>query len=104
MLTVRFPDGTAIQYNEATTISKTAFGWRLYKKQDAAGKFEGWIADIPSTCIIEAVRPCSISNPVKEPKAMIAWVTEHLREMPASNLVHLKSSLNDFDSRKRRWK
>jgi hypothetical protein len=98
MITIRFPDGTAVSYAQAVKVTTTELGHQLLDTENR------WVALVTLNCSLEAVLPSSLSNPIKQPSAMIRWVMEHLREMPASSLAQLKSALNDFDSRKRIWK
>ncbi|HEX8500761.1 MAG TPA: hypothetical protein VF659_09230 [Pyrinomonadaceae bacterium] len=98
MLTVRFPDGFSVTYNQAT---KAQFGSAYHTLLNSKGE---WVAIVPSSCIIEAGSPCNFSNPNRQPSAMVSYVLAHLREMPLSSLRHLKRELQDFDSTKGRWK
>jgi hypothetical protein len=100
MLTVRFPDGTTVQYNEAFVCVYEERVMQLYKDREK----KVWIASVPYTCIVEYVRPCSVTNLIKDPRSMTQQVIDRLRELPASQLVTLKRELEMFDARKRLWK
>ena len=59
-LTVRYPSGATVTYNEATFLHRTELGWLLYTKEGGR-----WIASVQlaSGAVIEAVRPCSTTGP-----------------------------------------
>jgi hypothetical protein len=97
MLTVRFPDGTAVKYNTATKVTFQSHNQMLVNERDE------WVAVVPYGCIVEATAACSVSNPIKEPRAMLQQVIDHLREMPVSQLVTLKRELNDFNAQRKMW-
>ncbi len=107
MLTVRFPDGQALQYNRANTIDKTAFGWRLYERRDSEGKFHGWVADVPGSCMIEPRPACRVYNPLTQTGDMIGWLLDNMRGLSWSELgklAELKMALKDFNAQRRTWK
>jgi hypothetical protein len=58
MITVRFPSGFSIQYNDAAYAKGRSSGaFDLLVKE--GGK---WIATVPADCVIEAVAPCRMYN------------------------------------------
>ncbi len=59
MVTVRFPNGQAIQYNDGAYINRLSGYTDIYTKKD--GQF---LAQVPNTCIIEYVHPCRVYNPI----------------------------------------
>ena len=61
MITVRFPNGCAVQYNTANHAVRARWGYTdLYDRQDGT-----WIAQVPTaTCIIERVQACRVYNPL----------------------------------------
>jgi hypothetical protein len=63
MITVRFPNGCAVQYNTATTAQLDQFGINL---QEGTGRTATLIACVPiaSGCIIEWHQPCRVYNAV----------------------------------------
>lgn len=103
MITVRFPNGQAIQYNDASYCTRSVNGYSdLYTKKDGT-----WIAQVPNTALIESVRPCSITNPVARemtPESALALVTEHLRTLPGHKVRDLKVALRAFNARSRTWR
>jgi hypothetical protein len=56
MMTVRFPNGQAVQYNAAENISGTFL-------VDSKGH---WIARVPDDCIVEACPPCRVYDALQE--------------------------------------
>lgn len=63
MMTVRFPNGTSIQYNRAGFCKYQTNFFELYVKEGG-----GWIASIPyaSGGVIEAEQACRVYNPINE--------------------------------------
>ncbi len=56
MITVRFPTGFSVQYNNANYATRSHDGGYtdIYTKKDGA-----WVAQVPtSSCLIEVVSPC----------------------------------------------
>jgi hypothetical protein len=103
MLTVRFPDGTTVEYNTAHYLIRDSNGWVLYTAKD--GDWVAWIS-AASGCIIEATRPCRIYNAMHTTEQLRLLIQE-LRRMNYSDLsiaVTLKRELAKFNSRTRTWK
>lgn len=106
MITVRFPDGTAVTYNNATWLKWEGDTAVLYAEKD------DWVATIPAAtpCIIEGQAPCVVANPVKgvTPKQCAEYLVEHARELDGryatKALVKLKRLLAKFNIQTRRWK
>lgn len=61
MITVRFPNGQAIQYNSANYVRRREHYSDLLTKQDGS-----WVAQVPNSCVIELVIPCPVYNPLKD--------------------------------------
>lgn len=82
MITVRFPNGQAVQYNTATYVTRSQFGYSdLYTKENDA-----WIAQVPNTCLIEIVSPCRVYNAVEQMyvdviKSQLADLTKEVRSL-----------------------
>lgn len=75
MLTVRFPNGQAVQYNNAIDVVQSPFQGMNYLM--AKG---GWIAIIPNTCIVEWERACQVYNPLENNKSeQIEKLTKKIR-------------------------
>ena len=60
MITVRFPTGFSIQYNEMNHIKWGTDCAHLYKNSTATG----WSVTVPKECVIEFVAPCRTYNPI----------------------------------------
>ena len=58
MITVRFPNGQAVQYNDAGFVDRDQSYSDLYVDSTK----EKWIAQVPNTCLIEIVQPCCVYN------------------------------------------
>ncbi len=88
MMTVRFPNGQAVQYNNARWISRSSNCTDLYEKQNGM-----WIAQVPNSCIIENVRACEVYNPLTEnDSTKIDFLTKEIRLLKRKILsVKLKS-------------
>lgn len=106
MLTVRFPDGTAVQYNAANYLVHGERVWNLYSNDT---KTE-WIASIqPSSgAIVERVPACRVYNPSRE-KPLAEIVADLLERKPCSYddrmaLKRLKAALTQFNAATGRWK
>lgn len=61
MITVRFPNGQAVQYNAATHVARYSENSDLFIEQGGQ-----WIAYVPNTCMIEVVAPCRVYNALQE--------------------------------------
>ncbi len=59
MMTVRFPSGLAVQYNDANFLNRTSGFWDLYTDSTKTK----WIACVQESAgvLIEVVRPCSVT-------------------------------------------
>ena len=58
MMTVRFPNGQAVQYNAAKYVEK--WGDHMLALRERRGSKA--IALVPVTCIVELVEPCRVYN------------------------------------------
>ena len=77
MMTVRFPNGQAVQYNDATFVSRHDSYSDLYTKQDGT-----WIAQIPNDCIIEVIRACRVYNPLASvPNEKLEELTKEIQAL-----------------------
>jgi hypothetical protein len=102
-MTVRFPNGQAIQYNTALFALRSTEYTDLYTKN--GGK---WISQVPNNCIIESVEPCNIYNPlnetnIKNDKAIeivISMIENHEIDLPAA---YMKRLLADYSIKKGKW-
>ncbi len=104
MLTVRFPNGQAIQYNTATYVTYTDTQARLWTRKDGE-----WVATvfISSGAVIESQKACRVYNPITQTGDMIGWLMDNMRRLSWSELgklAELKVALKDFNAQHRRWK
>jgi hypothetical protein len=106
MLTVRFPDGTAVQYNRANRVHyiNTQGGMLCMRLVYKAGDAEHWIADVIGNCIIESESACSITNPIKDSRSMLRFVIDNIRSFDSYPLSELKRKLRKFNSQYQCWK
>jgi hypothetical protein len=89
MMTVRFPNGFSIQYNDANFCSRGTVYTDLYVKE--GGK---WIVQFPTTmCLIENVSPCRTYNAQHNDELLteLAYVRKELRTLKATIAKSLKS-------------
>jgi hypothetical protein len=108
MLTVRFPTGVAVQYNDAFFLRRGADAWTLWTKDpDEGGK---WVASIQlsSGAIVEAQGACRVENAAdgRGRERALQTVLEHLRwygtSFPSA-VKQLKRELRGFDSHRGQW-
>ena len=78
MMTVRFPNGQAVRYNTATFAFRHANYTDIYERSGADRTGQGWIAQIPHTCIIEQVPACAVYNALQE-DSRLAGIEKELR-------------------------
>lgn len=65
---VRFPNGQCIQYNDATYASRNPNGYTDLYTAKSGGT---WVAQVPNTCVIEAVAACRVWNPLNKTPAVV---------------------------------
>ena len=58
MITVRFPSGFSVQYNDATTVDPLPNGGHDIIRREP----RKWFARVPADCIVEGVNPCRTYN------------------------------------------
>jgi len=79
MITVRYPNGQAIQYNEANYLShKSGETWVLRESSD--GEFIAFI-QASAGVIVEFVRPCRVSNPLMESESKLNALAKEIRSL-----------------------
>lgn len=107
MITVRFPTGVAVQYNDAHYCERAANGYTdLYSSKGGS-----WIAQVPTgAAIVEVKRPCRVYNSNHEPGSIVDALNKMLGDpaqrttLPMYELAELKSRLKAFNALRRRWK
>ena len=63
MITVRYPNGQAISYNDATYLVHGVNEWILYKDKDK--KYQIAFIQASAGIIVEFYAPCSVRNPIR---------------------------------------
>jgi len=104
MMTVRFPTGVAVVYNDANYLVYRAGLWELYTKKDG-----GWVCSIPTAtgCIVESMPACRVENAaltLKKAAHTLATSMPSLRECDRGDLAKLKKLLRQFNARAWCWK
>ena len=62
MITVRFPSGFSVQYNDLCFSQSTAVSTRLYATSVKRDSGVGWMVEVRGDCIIEHTPPCRTYN------------------------------------------
>ena len=75
MITVRFPSGFSIQYNDANIAIRSSEYTDLY---DSSAK-KKWFAQVPNTCVIERATSCRLYNPVASDSDTVRAEVDALR-------------------------
>lgn len=109
MLTVRYPNGTVVTYNDATDHSLDPHGGiHIVQRKD---KQDYWIAYIQPSAMatVEYVRACKVETPEKATlENGLRFVLEHLKQFDGwnnvSQLKKLKRLLSKFNTRTGAWK
>ena len=62
VITVRFPSGFSVQYNNATTVETLPDGsYDIVSKEPRR-----WYARVPAGCLVEGINPCRTCNAARE--------------------------------------
>lgn len=103
MMTVRFPNGQAVTYNDAHFIEHSPVTWRLMDKE--GGRCLA-IIQASAGVIVDLVRPCKVENSaqVQTLESAARMVVGNLRDIPGSIAANLKLQLESFNRQTRRWK
>jgi len=102
MITVRFPTGFSVQYNDVNHVEYTGNIARL--THNPGNK---WYADVmlSSGAIIEVYAPCRTYNANQISDDTLAdAVLDRLRHLPGHKLVKLKRAVADFNIQRHTWK
>ena len=104
MITVRFPSGFSVQYNDAHYVVWANAGapHRIYTRKDG-----DLVASAPQGCVIEFMRPCRTYQAITSREAIEALLREidsDRKSISAYDLAALKGRLRDFDALRKRWK
>lgn len=108
MLTVMFPSGVRVTYNEANYCLRSENSWNLYTAKDG-----NWVASIQGSAgaLIEARKPCVIAAPpLATAKSALELVVHELNRNQITGrddmtlLRDVKQMLRRLDARKKAWK
>ena len=103
MFTIRFPNGQAIQYNDAHYAERKEWGYTdIYTAKDGT-----WLAQIPTAgCVLEVRPPCNVYNPLAATglKNALATVIAEVRNLRRDQIRSLKRALKGYDARSGEWK
>ncbi len=106
MLTVRFPTGVAITYNNATKLYYNDDRWVLFT--DDKEKGGQWVCSIQkgAGAIVEAIHACAVENPAANPtgNGAVDLLIGNIRSVTSWSLKRLKVALRDFNARTMSWK
>ncbi|KKM68602.1 hypothetical protein LCGC14_1459170 [marine sediment metagenome] len=108
-LTVRFPNGQAITYNDVNEKQRIVGGWELIKKDRRGEKWQVAIVLDSSGAILEWVNPCTIENPLEKitDRAALERLRSRLQEAGKNNpgaLGDMKRELAGFNLKTYKWK
>jgi hypothetical protein len=100
MMTVRFPSGFSVQYNEANWLSFHGEMMRLSTAKDGR-----WICDVPvaSGAIVEVATPCRTYDANTRDITETA-IIDRLRQLSGYEVARIKAELKKFDSNRKAWK
>lgn len=100
MMTVRFPSGVSIQYNNANYVIRHDAGYTdIYEKKDGR-----WIAQVPSAgCVIEVVPACRVYDGLGNDEA-VEHILRNIKSIARWKLEKLKRCLADYNMHTGNWK
>lgn len=111
MLTVRFPTGVSVRYNQATFIQYGPDIWHLYTK-DPKAEGSRFVAAISpySGAIVEALPACAVENPTAglTGEKALDYVIDNIRQFNGypdrRKLKRLKAKLGDYNATRGEWR
>lgn len=109
MICVRFPNGQCITYNNGWYTLTNNNGRTDIYESNAQKEL---IATVPAECLIEWIKPCSVTNPIDGMtlEKALQFVIDNGSDCGGSwsktacLLSDLKSSLQNFNRQTRKWK
>ncbi|MBP8055163.1 MAG: hypothetical protein KA314_04945 [Chloroflexi bacterium] len=107
MMSVLFPTGVRVTYNEARFLRYVNMGIELYTADPTKDQKARWVVTIPAStgCIVEAEPASKTVIPGQLNDAGLGEkVLDRLRHIPSWRLKELKTALNEFDARSKQWK
>lgn len=104
MMTVRFPNGQAITYNNGGFLQYTPDFWEIYTASPSKGGH--WIASIQARAgaIVETSPPCQVKGLEFSLLQAFEKVQTELWELPAYKLKTLKNALTKFNTKTEKWR
>ena len=105
-ITVRYPNGQAIRYNNADYIEWGGPTDPVAVKLRAGGEKGSHVAFVManSGAVLEFVNPCEVSNPTTDKNKAIEIVLKDLRAIDPWRLADLKRELQQFNAKNLEWK
>lgn len=111
MITVRFPTGLKVQYNDAAYVEyHNIYGQAQYRIMDKEGGRLYALVPMSSGALIEFTKPCvaTMTSGAETNQERIQWLIDHGRSMAGWGelglLADFKKMLHHFDARARTWK
>ena len=84
MMTVTFPTGVRVRFNNANFVVRTQGYTDLYQQTEnqAAAKENGsWQAQVPNSALIEAVTPCAVDIPQQVERHEVGRLATEVRTL-----------------------
>ncbi len=103
MMTVRFPTGFSIQYNDANWVKTLDKYYDLYAGEPSKDDSR-WVARVPLDCAIEIQRACRVYDARTDPRELGDAFLAQLRSISSSTLAAVKRELRSFDIRSYHWR
>ncbi len=106
-MTVRFPSGFSVQYNDANYLSYMGVHPNQAIRLTTARENGKWICDIPvsSGAIVEVAPPCRTYNANTTDDGKVAQeCLRRIRSLSVYDLAELKKALAGFDAKRKAWK
>lgn len=107
MITVRYPNGQTVRYNDAhQTYTQSNGDHHIYTGNKDQGGTIIAVVQGSAGAVLEWTRPCEVSNPLTgfTNRTAAKHVLDNLRQCDSSHLAALKRALTQFDSRTFTWK
>jgi hypothetical protein len=107
VITVRFPNGQAVTYNDACFLRHGEDLWTLFTADPAKGGKTVALIQTGAGVLVEFVKPCSVVNGLTSTDnldALAERLIRNLRNVPTSRLKRLKLALREFNAKTWRWR
>lgn len=103
MITVRFPNGFSVQYNDACAFKIEGDIIKIYR---AHGRESEWFAWVPvsSGALVEGRSPCrTYDAATSDTNAMVDTIMDRLKQVSYGRLADLKRRLATYNVTRREW-